>query len=86
MAKGLDEDEEEQYLAGNQHLVGLFKIDVEALVQKKRTSAPKLPIQIKDVDSKWRKVQRELVEWADSKLQAGRATYRNGGRSHHRQR
>ena len=55
-AINLAEDEAEQYLAGNQHLVGLFEIDVEALVQKKRTSAPKLPIWIEDADSQRRKV------------------------------
>ena len=34
LADGLDDDEEERYLEANQTVVGLFEIDVEALLQK----------------------------------------------------
>ena len=34
MAEGLDDDEEDQLMQANPHLVGLFAIDVASMVQK----------------------------------------------------
>ena len=76
LTDGLDDDEEERYLGANQTVVGLFEIDVEALLQKHEKPVPEA-VNPKAEDkaeekpvrqSKAKRTQLEMDKWAQEKL------------------
>ena len=77
MAKGLDDDEEDQLMQANPHLVGLFEIDVTSMVQKHNstietrnltTDANQSPTANTKAQSKAQRVKQEMQAWATNKL------------------